>query len=63
MILNEVFVIGSSEIAPKFEDLSASGGLKPESDTVGIEFTFHRASAEISENSHFWMNTIQPPHL
>ncbi len=32
-------------------------GLKFESDPGGIGFAFHRAGAEIAENSHFWMGT------
>ncbi len=32
-------------------------GLKSESDPRGIGFAFHRAGAEIAENSHFWMGT------
>ncbi len=32
-------------------------GLKSESDPEGICFAFHRAGAEIAENSHFRMGT------
>ncbi len=47
------------DLRGRHEYIEVFRGLKCESDPRGLGFAFHRAGAEIAENSHFWMGTSE----